>query len=387
MTGKTDRSMRKFLDSLPGRFLMVLLITLGMALIIVWIVQVNASIPSVILKWAVIAWIGIVSGLVTCFLLGKTPFALRFLAATSAIILGLSFIGLVTRGEFGVNPLGGIIAGNEWVWLSQLIIGGLFSMLVFWAWRFVPQQEQAISKSFKNKKQTSQKTSSKSRNHSVVKPGKTSPSKGTSSRKIVKSGSLKVSQKNSAANTTRKNVKKKTGSGSSKLGKKTGTRKKVTVAGSDSGKKTSTQKKTVASGSRKSTSAAKRKPASREIPNKAKERQFWVSQWAQLQTKTRDFWKNGQAAQMQIRNRLTQKVSKPKTRIINRRTRTVTTRRRRQNDAIRLVGVVEHRCPYCLELVEDNDVRGVRVCSTCHTRHHADCWAETGVCQVPHYHD
>jgi hypothetical protein len=38
-------------------------------------------------------------------------------------------------------------------------------------------------------------------------------------------------------------------------------------------------------------------------------------------------------------------------------------------------------------LVEDNDVRGVRVCSICHTRHHADCWAETGVCQVPHYHD
>lgn len=58
--------------------------------------------------------------------------------------------------------------------------------------------------------------------------------------------------------------------------------------------------------------------------------------------------------------------------------------RRRSN--IRFVGVEEHRCPYCLELVEPNDPRGVEICSTCHTRHHADCWAITGVCQVPHYH-
>jgi hypothetical protein len=46
--------------------------------------------------------------------------------------------------------------------------------------------------------------------------------------------------------------------------------------------------------------------------------------------------------------------------------------------------VEEHRCPYCLDAVSRNDARGVKECEVCHTLHHADCWAITGVCQVPH---
>ena len=53
---------------------------------------------------------------------------------------------------------------------------------------------------------------------------------------------------------------------------------------------------------------------------------------------------------------------------------------------IRLTGAEEHRCPYCLEVVSLGDPRGVVVCPVCHTQHHADCWAITGVCQVPHHH-
>jgi hypothetical protein len=44
----------------------------------------------------------------------------------------------------------------------------------------------------------------------------------------------------------------------------------------------------------------------------------------------------------------------------------------------------EHRCPYCLEEVKRNDPRGVKKCEVCNTLHHADCWAITGFCQVPH---
>lgn len=47
----------------------------------------------------------------------------------------------------------------------------------------------------------------------------------------------------------------------------------------------------------------------------------------------------------------------------------------------------QHRCPYCLEPVDPRDSAGVRVCSICHTLHHADCWEVTGTCQVPHYHE
>ena len=45
----------------------------------------------------------------------------------------------------------------------------------------------------------------------------------------------------------------------------------------------------------------------------------------------------------------------------------------------------EHRCPYCLELIGPDDPRGTVECEICHTLHHADCWAITGACQVPHY--
>lgn len=53
---------------------------------------------------------------------------------------------------------------------------------------------------------------------------------------------------------------------------------------------------------------------------------------------------------------------------------------------VNLVGEEEHRCPYCLEIVDPDDPRGVKICPVCHTYHHADCWAVTGACQVPHHH-
>lgn len=56
----------------------------------------------------------------------------------------------------------------------------------------------------------------------------------------------------------------------------------------------------------------------------------------------------------------------------------------RRQRAVYLSGDVEHRCPYCLEQVRPNDPRGVKICKVCKTWHHGDCWAITGVCQVPH---
>jgi hypothetical protein len=57
----------------------------------------------------------------------------------------------------------------------------------------------------------------------------------------------------------------------------------------------------------------------------------------------------------------------------------------RRKPQLQLSDVQEHRCPYCLELIEPDDPRGVVECKICHTLHHADCWAITGACQVPHY--
>jgi hypothetical protein len=60
-------------------------------------------------------------------------------------------------------------------------------------------------------------------------------------------------------------------------------------------------------------------------------------------------------------------------------------RQRRIHAAIHLTENIEHRCPFCLELVERSDSSGSVECTICHTLHHADCWAVTGTCQVPHH--
>ena len=59
----------------------------------------------------------------------------------------------------------------------------------------------------------------------------------------------------------------------------------------------------------------------------------------------------------------------------------------KRHTLVKLVGRTENRCPYCLEIVQKSDPRGVKICPVCHTYHHADCWAVTGTCQVPHYHE
>jgi hypothetical protein len=59
-------------------------------------------------------------------------------------------------------------------------------------------------------------------------------------------------------------------------------------------------------------------------------------------------------------------------------------RRRNKRPEVQFVSSQEHRCPYCLEIVQPQDPRGIVECKICHALHHADCWAITGTCQVPH---
>jgi hypothetical protein len=79
-------------------------------------------------------------------------------------------------------------------------------------------------------------------------------------------------------------------------------------------------------------------------------------------------------------------LGRPKSGSVVRKMRSIKRKhRRRIQSSIRLMESIEHRCPFCLELVERNDARGKVECRICHTLHHADCWAVTGTCQVPHH--
>ena len=60
-------------------------------------------------------------------------------------------------------------------------------------------------------------------------------------------------------------------------------------------------------------------------------------------------------------------------------------RKQKKDDKVKLVGAESHRCPFCLEDIDQNDPRGVKICPVCKTYHHADCWDVTGMCQIPHH--
>jgi len=52
---------------------------------------------------------------------------------------------------------------------------------------------------------------------------------------------------------------------------------------------------------------------------------------------------------------------------------------------VKVIAKEQDRCPYCLDVIEAHDPRGVVVCEICGTPHHADCWAVSGGrCQMPH---
>ena len=56
----------------------------------------------------------------------------------------------------------------------------------------------------------------------------------------------------------------------------------------------------------------------------------------------------------------------------------------RRRPAVQLAAYEEHRCPYCLEDIKRDGIRGSVECPVCRTLHHKDCWEITGTCQVPH---
>ncbi|MBI4732320.1 MAG: hypothetical protein HY781_09405 [Chloroflexi bacterium] len=79
-----------------------------------------------------------------------------------------------------------------------------------------------------------------------------------------------------------------------------------------------------------------------------------------------------------------QGAAKPKTKAARSKPTVSGLKRRSRKASVQFAANEEHRCPYCLELIQPNDPRGIKECKVCHTLHHADCWVITGACQVPH---
>jgi hypothetical protein len=101
------------------------------------------------------------------------------------------------------------------------------------------------------------------------------------------------------------------------------------------------------------------------------------------------FWKSLLASIVSAPGKVWQRVRPPvKLRVNRNQVRPRTSRKkffpRLKRKQVQLNDDVEYLCPYCLEEVKPKDPRGITTCKVCGTPHHADCWAVTGVCQVPH---
>jgi hypothetical protein len=250
------------------RLLLLFLLEWIAVLAVVLLVQVRPGLPYLTLMLLSSAWLGLVSGLGTRFLLRQRHWALCSLAAVVALLSGLSILGLATGWRYGLGPQEFKAFGLTGA--AQLATAFLASLLAATAWRRPVKQIQATQA-----------------------PASTQP------QRAGKSGLAK-----SRRPVTQRKPKKAAGAQS-----RGRTRKKPEAAAPKTGQ-------------------AQKPP----VPSPAKAR----------------------------------------------------TQRQDRRPGVQFASAEEHRCPYCLEIVLPNDPRGIVECKICHTQHHADCWAITGTCQVPH---
>jgi hypothetical protein len=317
----TDRLVK----TLPFRLGLVLLTTLLAAAACLLAFLVNRSLLPVALRLAGLALVGLVAGFAARFILRENTTLLRLLSAWAALIGALFLLGVYTRGYLGFDLSSLPALTPRWDWLGQLALGGTAAWLATQAWGAevkIAPQKAGRGKTVKTGRNTNSK------------PGKPSrpARRSTPSRPGSRSGTK----------TPHKPTQKKPATQTLDLSRRL-----------DSGRKLLLDRMHI-------------------WGNRANELALDTSQrLGELVSQ----------AQVKIRGRL--RPSGKRVHLSHpRAARRVTLR---QPSQVKLVGKTENRCPYCLEIVEPNDPRGVKICPICHTYHHADCWAVTGTCQVPHY--
>ena len=325
-------SMKKFFHSPPGRMALVMLVVGVTAGVLPLIFLVNLAngptIPPAWLKWTGIACLGLVAGLSARRLFGDRSFVVQMSAALLALLSGLWLSGWLTQGYMG---LPGSLPQDDWRdGLGQVTVGCLAAWLALRAWGSTPPARSGARKLTRKAWRTPAP--------GTPKPGGRKPAKHTAPPAL-------------------QNISKRLAS------------------------------------FKKAALPPKQSTSKRELPAAARP-QSWKSKWSQWRTQAqaqsrrwvKDLRTGGQTAQSRFRAWLAPRPPRPKIQLHERPVK-VSAARQPGDSSVRLVGEMEHRCPYCLEPVEKSDPRGVKVCSICHTRHHADCWAVTGMCQVPHHYE
>ncbi len=321
--------LQKLLTSLPGRIGLVLLTTMVITSLIPLLFLFNQMIIPIVLKIIAIISIGFVSGFATRRLLPSSTRLLGLLVSFVAVYSSLWLLSTLTIGYAGIQPFNSG-SSPDWSGLLQLLLSSVIAWLVLTSW----QKQKFIS--------STQVASRGTR--------KQPPSTAKTSRK----GARLISRPQSSSLTTMTS------------------RLKLP------------QWKEISWPDFKS-------PAIFHI-------RYWELKFGSLWNKLRLSLQPLQARLSMIIDHVfpTGNMRIPKRKVKTRaESKAIKVSRQELQKSInmqapttvRFTGSVEHRCPFCLEIVKKKDPRGVKVCPICHTHHHADCWAITGTCQVPHIHE
>lgn len=353
-------SIDKVLNSLPGRVLLVVLASAGFAVLGSLLIWINRGVQESVLAWGVVGVIGLACGLSARWLFPGHTAALRLWTAFLGLLAGLVLLGLTTQGAAGARLPEPSQAGLNWTWLGQFAFGALLAWLAQAAFTAIPTPVAG------RKRRTAK--------------GPTAPPrsrvKGAGSQTASEPGGRPAAngsrQADSRSTQTRSSAERPaTGRSASRQAAPRSARIQPSISKRPAGQDGQTAEgKTGASPhAGRVSSASPNRPAANPrpvrptvvvVPPPAERPGGMRARLAGLSTRLKMRRNRDGGASKSSSSRGTQ-------------------------PSVRLVGEEEHRCPYCLELVAPHDPRGIVECPICHTRHHADCWAVTGVCQVPHF--
>jgi hypothetical protein len=320
---------QRWLTSLPGRIGLVLLTTVVVTSLIPLLFLFNQAIFPIVLKVIAIVLIGIISGFASRRLLPSSSRLLGMLVAFVAVYTSLWLLNSLTFGYAGIHPFNSG-PSPDWSGLLQLFLGSVIAWLVLTSWQ-------------KNKFDSSAQVASRGTRKHL-----------SSAAKARRKGTQRISQPKSSSPTTMT--------------------RQLRLP----------QWKGFHWPDFKS-------PAFFHI-------RYWELKFGPAWNKIRFSLQTLQTRLLTIINQTFNQHNlqlprrKVKTKIASKpiqvsRQQLKRSPSKRSSTTVHFTGSVEHRCPFCLEVVKKKDPRGVRVCPICHTHHHADCWAVTGTCQVPHIHE
>ena len=313
--------MDEYLDKPPFRIVLVIMTAGIITSLLPLLYLLNLPLSNEILKWSIILFSGFAAGLAARLILNNSGPGLQFAVAISAILVNLFILGWLTLNLIGFGWNPTDTLFSSLRWGAELLVAGLVAAVTIRAWNTFVPKIRIPSKPAKTENKTT------------------------------------IKQDNKPAATSQKKKSKKSG-------KSTGSTQKVR------GRQTS-----------------QKKSSPREIlviPSIKRQTQVDRTSHSPIKTIEDRFLKMWEKARV-YRNQLSKPLSKlNSSRLIKARKPQMQAPSRIEQNNVRLIGEVEHRCPYCLEVVQKKDPRGIKVCPICQTHHHLDCWNITGMCQVPH---